>query len=128
MVKRVVREALTEDLPSGRDLTTELLFGPRDIARGVFIVKAPGVVCGVDLLSEVFGELSGEVEVTPLVKDGDLVEPLARIAHAAGPVRALLAGERTALNLLCRLSGIATLTRAFVEKVRPLGTRVADTR
>lgn len=123
----VVRLALQEDVGPG-DLTSRFLV-PAD-ARGsaVFLVKADGVLAGLPVLQPLFAELDASVEVDLLVEDGAQVSRGARIARVRGPLRSLLTGERSALNFLQRLSGIATLTRAFVDRVAGTRTRILDTR
>jgi len=123
----VIRLALQEDVGPG-DLTSRFLV-PAD-ARGsaVFLVKADGVLAGLPVLQPLFAELDGSVEVELLAEDGARVSRGARIARVRGPLRSLLTGERSALNFLQRLSGIATLTRAFVDRVAGTRTRILDTR
>ena len=110
----IVRRALAEDLGTG-DVTSEATVDPAARARGVFLVKAPCVVAGLDAAIEVFRQLQPDIRVSLARQDGDRCAPGDEIGEVAGSARALLAGERTALNLLQHLSGIATLTRAFVD-------------
>jgi nicotinate-nucleotide pyrophosphorylase (carboxylating) len=125
---RVVRAALAEDLGAG-DVTSEAIFGPDARARAEILVKEAGVVCGVGVAHAVFAALDPDVRFAPLAADGDLVpEPPKTVAVLEGRARALLAGERTALNLLGRLSGIATLTRRYAEAVEGTGATLLDTR
>jgi nicotinate-nucleotide pyrophosphorylase (carboxylating) len=110
----IVRRALVEDVGDG-DVTTEATV-PADLpARGIFLAKWDGIVAGLDVAVEVFRQLDPSVRATVKVPDGGLVRHGETIAEVAGTARALLVGERTALNFLQRLSGIATLTRAFVD-------------
>ena len=92
----------------------------------MFILKEEGVIAGFDVVRWVFEEL-GEIEFLPLVKEGEWLKP-GRIAIIRGKARVLLTGERVALNFLQRLSGIATLTRKFVEKVKGTKAKILDTR
>jgi nicotinate-nucleotide pyrophosphorylase (carboxylating) len=93
------------------------------------LVKEPGVVCGLPIVAAVFAALSPAVAVAPLVADGDRVATTpAEIARITGPTRAILSGERTALNLLGRLSGIATLTARCVAELDGTGAALLDTR
>jgi nicotinate-nucleotide pyrophosphorylase (carboxylating) len=125
---RVVASALAEDLAFG-DPTTEGLFGPEAEASMSLLVKEPGVVCGLPIVAAVFAALSPAVAVAPLVADGDRVATTpAEIARITGPTRAILSGERTALNLLGRLSGIATLTARCVAELDGTGAALLDTR
>ena len=127
-VGRVVAAALAEDLVLG-DPTAEGLFGPDDTCETVLLLKEPGVVCGLGLVAAVFAALDPRVVVTPLRADGDAVGAVpTQIARVAGPTRAVLAGERTALNLLSRLSGIATLTARCVAELEGTGAILLDTR
>lgn len=126
-VGAIVRRALAEDVGPG-DATTAALGLSDKPARAEIVVKEPGVVCGLDVAAEVFGALDGSVKFDKEVGDGARVKSgdvAAKLDGRAGP---LLAGERTALNFLQRLSGIATLTAAFVEAVGPDGPAIMDTR
>jgi nicotinate-nucleotide pyrophosphorylase (carboxylating) len=118
--------ALAEDVGAG-DRTSLALVPPGTRARGRLAAKERLVVCGLPLLARVFGRL-GAVAVTLHAKDGDRAEPRQVLATAEGDARALLAGERLVLNLLQHLSGIATLTRACVERVGGTRLVVRDTR
>lgn len=123
----LIRLALQEDVGPG-DLTSRFLV-PAD-ARGsaVLLAKADGVVAGLPVLEPLFAELAPAVEVDLLVADGDRVAKGTLLARLRGPLRGLLTGERTALNFLQRLSGIATATRAFVDRVAGTQARILDTR
>jgi nicotinate-nucleotide pyrophosphorylase (carboxylating) len=124
--RAAVRHALAEDLPDG-DVTSEATVPVATRARGTFVCKAPAVVCGLDVAREVFRQVGG-VRFTPRAKDGDRVAKGAAIADVSGRARAILAGERTALNFLQQLSGVATMTRAFVELARGTRAKILDTR
>jgi nicotinate-nucleotide pyrophosphorylase (carboxylating) len=127
-VARVVAAALAEDLVMG-DPTGEGLFGPDDTCVTVLLQKEPGVLCGLGVVEAVFAALHPRVSVTPLHSDGDTIGAVpAEIARISGPTRAVLAGERTALNLLSRLSGIATLTARCVAELDGTGAILLDTR
>ena len=110
-----VAMALREDLAQRGDLTTAAIFPPGASARARVIAKAPGVVAGMQAFALVF-EILGGVEVEPLTRDGAAVAPGGLVFQLHGDLHALLAGERTALNLLQRLSGVATLTAEFVRR------------
>ncbi len=110
----LVRRALDEDLGGG-DITTEATVGANERARGVFLVKADCVLAGVDIALETFRLLDPGVRATIRKQDGERCQPGEEIAGVAGSARALLIAERTALNLLQRLSGIATRARRFVD-------------
>jgi nicotinate-nucleotide pyrophosphorylase (carboxylating) len=123
----LVARALIEDVGSG-DVTAEAVVPEDASGRATITQKEPGVVFGLDVAAEVFrqagaGPLEGRVE------EGDWRDQVpATVANVAGPARALLAAERTALNFLCHLSGVATLTATFVGRVELTGARVLDTR
>src|SRR5919201_202768 len=110
---RVVAEALAEDVRGG-DVTTEAVVGEDVKCTAQLRLKEPGVVCGLDAAEAVFRVLDPDVRFEPLARDGERVDDVpGAVARVEGPARAILTGERTALNLLGRLSGIATLTRRF---------------
>jgi len=110
----IVRRALAEDVGVG-DITTQAVIDPDQPARGVLLSKSRCVLAGLDVASEAFRQLDPEVVVEARRTDGDRCEPSAVVAEYRGRASALLTAERTALNFLQRLSGIATLTRQFVE-------------
>lgn len=122
-----LRRCLEEDIGTG-DITTECCVEPDSFSRGRFIAKAEGVVCGLFVAERVFYLVDGRVTLRPLVRDGDFVKKGDIIAEIEGPSRGILTGERTALNLLQHLSGVATRTREAVEKVAGTKTRIVDTR
>lgn len=124
-IRDVVRRAIEEDLGPG-DVTSLAIVPPDRVADGVFLAKTPLSVSGLDVAREVFAYVDATVEWRSLANDGDTCEPGQRLATVHGSARALLAAERTALNLLQHLSGIATLTRAFVDAAGAL--TVLDTR
>jgi nicotinate-nucleotide pyrophosphorylase (carboxylating) len=110
----LVRRALDEDVGTG-DITTEAIVPPTARARGVFLVQAACVVAGLDVAFEAFRQIESSVTVAAGRRDGERCRPGEEIAAVRGSARALLVGERTALNFLQRLSGIATRARAFVD-------------
>jgi nicotinate-nucleotide pyrophosphorylase (carboxylating) len=110
----LVRRALDEDVGSG-DVTTDATVDPVQRARGVFLIKADCVLAGLDVACEVFRQLDPGVAVETMRHDGDGCRAGEEVASVTGTARALLVGERTALNFLQRLSGIATRARRFVE-------------
>jgi len=124
----VAGRALAEDLGSG-DLTSEELFGVGDRCEAMILLKEAGIVCGLPVARAAFRKLDEAMEIERLVGEGEVVTEAPReIVHLAGRTRALLGAERVALNLLGRLSGIATLTRRFVEAVEGTGVAILDTR
>ena len=118
---------LAEDIGSG-DITTMSCVPQEARSVGRFVAKEPGVVCGLEILTRVFSLIDPAVVVTPAVAEGDRVEAEAVIAEITGPSRAILQGERLALNLLQRLSGIATRTAEAVAQVAGTKAKVCDTR
>jgi nicotinate-nucleotide pyrophosphorylase (carboxylating) len=138
-----LRWALQEDLDRAGDVTSLALVPPGRFARGIVLVKEPGVLCGVDLLASIFRMVSEELSrrgrprisfsrkalrVTIHCRDGAKVKAGDVVARLYGPARVLLAGERTALNLLCHLSGVATHAARFADAVKGTRARILDTR
>lgn len=122
-----IRRAIVEDIGSG-DVTTNSTV-PADARTQVQIVaKQAGVIAGLDVAQMVFRQFDDEIVFRGNVSDGDEVSQGQVLAEVSGSVRALLTGERTALNFLGRMSGIATLTRQFVEAVKGTGAVILDTR
>jgi nicotinate-nucleotide pyrophosphorylase (carboxylating) len=123
----LLRSFLSEDIGSG-DITTETTVPAAQRARGEVIAKAPLVLTGIELFSEVFRLLDPTAEAEFISRDGDELSPGQIPARVMASARALLTGERVALNLLQRLSGVATLTRRFVRVVEGTGAEILDTR
>ena len=126
-VQQAVRRALAEDLGPG-DVTSEALIPRQAHGRAFIVCRAPGVVAGLTVAREVFRQLKPSASFKPLTADGRRVRRGERVAEIVGPVRTLLAGERTALNFIQRLSGVATLTRQCVEAVADHDVKILDTR
>jgi nicotinate-nucleotide pyrophosphorylase (carboxylating) len=126
-LRSIVRDTLNEDLGAG-DVTTEALVGEDHRSTVSVLVKQEGTVAGLPVAEEVFRQLDPEAEAERLVREGEWVAEGTRIARITGKTRALLSGERVALNFLQRLSGIATATRRVVRAVEGLNCRVLDTR
>ncbi len=122
---RLIDAALAEDLGGG-DVTSDPLFAQDVLAGGRLVAKAAGVLCGSGVFRRVFERLDPAVTIALRAADGDALAVGDVVCDLRGPARALLSGERTALNLIQRLSGIATLTRGFVEAAP--GVRILDTR
>jgi nicotinate-nucleotide pyrophosphorylase (carboxylating) len=126
VVRELVARALAEDIGPLGDLTASLV--PADARAAVDVVaRADGVLAGTSCATEVFSQVDPAVRVQWLLDDGDVVAPGTKVGEVSGPLRPVLTGERTALNFLCHLSGIATLTRRFVESAGPTA-RIWDTR
>lgn len=127
MIDDLLRSALKEDIPY-LDVTTDFLLPDDHTSSAYYIAKADGVVCGLDIALRTFALAGGNVEVTVLVQDGDTVKQGDILARMHGSTKTLLKGERTALNILQHLSGIATATRRCVDLVAGTKATIADTR
>lgn len=128
LVVRAIADALAEDLGLAGDITTDATVPADAVASGTIAARKPGVVSGLDLAEEAFRTLDGDVRFERLHEDGASVPATASIARISGNARALLTGERVALNFMGRMSGIATLTRAFVDAVAGTKATIIDTR
>ena len=126
LYREIVRRALAEDLRWG-DITTDAIVPGDRLAKGLFVVRARCVLAGLDVAAEAFRQLDPHVTIERYRRDGEGCEPGEQVAAVSGFAAALLTAERTALNFLQRLSGIATLTRCFVEASAGAVT-VLDTR
>ena len=126
-VSQAIRRALAEDIGSG-DVTTDSIVPVDASLRGRIVAKQTGVVAGLTIAEAVFRELDEHITFNAQVTDGAKVENKTVVAEVVGPARALLTGERTALNFLGRMSGIATLTRQFVDAVSTTHAVILDTR
>ena len=122
-----IRRALAEDLGTG-DITSQAFIPASQRSEAVIIAKEDCVVAGMDSATEVFRLVDPKIEVREVKTNGDRVAKGEQVLHAEGPTRALLAAERTALNFLQQLSGIATLTRQFVDAVAGTKAVILDTR
>jgi nicotinate-nucleotide pyrophosphorylase (carboxylating) len=128
LIEPLVRAALAEDLGRAGDLTTDALIAPDARATGAIRARTAGRVAGIDAARLAFELLDPAVQVDVQAPDGTAVEAGATILRVAGPARALLSGERVALNLLGHLSGIATATAALVAAVAGTPAAIGDTR
>ena len=126
-ISTIVQRALQEDIGSG-DVTTEWTLPAALHQRGRLIAKAAGVAAGLDVARIVFATIDKSVRFVPRVADGAAVSARQTVATIDGPARSILAGERVALNLLQRMSGIATLTSRYVAAVRGTKAVILDTR
>jgi nicotinate-nucleotide pyrophosphorylase (carboxylating) len=127
-VARVVAAALAEDLAAG-DPTSDGLFGSDATCLMTLLQKEPGVACGLGIAAAVFAALDPRVVVTAVHADGEYLAAVpVELARIEGPTRSILSGERTALNLLGRLSGIATMTASCVAELAGTGAVLLDTR
>ncbi len=128
LIEPIVRAALAEDLGRAGDVTGAACIPEGSRMRAVFAARKPGVLAGIDCVRLSVLAMDPKASVTLRLRDGDAFEAGAVLAEVEADARAFLAAERTALNLLGRLCGIATLTRAYVEAVAGTGARIADTR
>lgn len=119
--------AFEEDIGIG-DITTEATVSPAQKGKGTLIAKSSGIIAGLPVAERVFAKLDANLSFRSLVSDGDLVKAGTPIVEVEGSAKTILMGERTALNFLQRLSGIATLTAQFVEAVADYDTKIVDTR
>jgi len=126
-VDTLIQLAIQEDIGTG-DITTENLIPNNLIVEGAFIAKECGIVAGLPVVEYFFSRLDKNIFYKQWVKEGTSVSKGETIAEIHGAARVLLSGERIALNFLQRLSGIATLTAQFVDRVKPLKTSIMDTR
>lgn len=130
-IPSIVAQALSEDLGgevnADRDLTAQLLPADKQ-ASATVITREPGIFCGQRWLNEVFIQLGAQVSVEWLVNDGDKLTANQTLCHLTGPARILLTGERTALNFLQTLSGVATEVSRYVAELSGLHTQLLDTR
>lgn len=126
--KALLQVALEEDLGDAGDITSSAIFGSDEICQAVIAAKEAGVLSGVSLVEPLFRLVDERVTCTAELQDAAQVKPSDVIARLEGPVRGILAGERTILNLLQRLSGIATLTSRMVERIGSNPARLLDTR
>lgn len=126
-LRDLVRQSVTEDVGSG-DATTAVTVGAADLGQAEVTARESGCVAGLPLLDLLFGELDPAVRVERLVYDGAVVEPGQVVARLCGPLCSILTGERTALNFLQHLGGIATLTSRYVAAVSGTSCQVLDTR
>ncbi|PKM92538.1 MAG: nicotinate-nucleotide diphosphorylase (carboxylating) [Elusimicrobia bacterium HGW-Elusimicrobia-4] len=124
--KTIIKLALKEDAPKG-DITTNALIPKNKIILARFVAKAPGIICGLDVAKAVFQQLDKKIIFTKFNKDGQKVKSGQVIAKVTGKARAILTGERTALNFLQHLSGIATTTKMFVVQADN-NSKIYDTR
>ena len=128
LIRPIVQAALAEDLGRAGDVTAQACIPADARLTADFVVRKPGTISGMACARLAFHELDPTAEFIEEVQDGDHVEAGAVLARVSGNARAVLSAERTALNLLGRLSGIATLTRAYVAAVEHTDARIVDTR
>ncbi len=128
VLRDVVARALAEDLGVLGDLTSSAVIPEGSSGRGAFVARATGVIAGTAAATEVFRQVDERVALSWELEDGARVDAGAGLAAVEGDLRSILIAERSALNLLCHCSGIATLTARFVDAVSGTGARIRDTR
>lgn len=128
LVDRAVAEALAEDLGLAGDLTSQAVLPPDATAAAVLTAREAGVIAGLPLAAAAFRQIGDGVTFTPRVRDGEAVAPGTVVATVSGNARHVFSAERVALNFLNRLSGVASLTRAYAEAVEGTGAKICDTR
>jgi nicotinate-nucleotide pyrophosphorylase (carboxylating) len=128
LVARAVEAALLEDLGLTGDITTNATVGAAANATAAFAARGPGVISGLDVAREAFRMLDPEIAFEAMVSEGDHVDAKTVVAEVSGSARAILTGERVALNFMGRMSGIATLTRRYVDAISGTKAQIADTR
>lgn len=124
---KAMQLALDEDRFQG-DITTQAIVDPNQLGLGYIEAKAEGIIAGVDVATQVFMASDPELEITATVRDGQRIYPGERILDVKGRIASILFGERTALNFMQRMSGIATRTNMYVERVSHTNAAILDTR
>ncbi|MCS7201736.1 MAG: carboxylating nicotinate-nucleotide diphosphorylase [Dictyoglomus sp.] len=127
LLRKIVEEALEEDIGFG-DITTESIVPNNLYAKALIIGKEEGIIAGIPIAEEVFKYLDPSINFSPKVLEGERIEENKIIVEIYGKAKAILTGERTALNFLQRLSGIATFTNYCVSIAKPYGVKILDTR
>ncbi|MBC1736007.1 carboxylating nicotinate-nucleotide diphosphorylase [Listeria seeligeri] len=127
LMNQAIQAFLVEDIGQN-DLTSDSIFGNDILGEGVFLAKETGIVCGVEIPGKTYQFLGGEIDYKPYKKDGDLVQAGDIIGVVTAPVRTLLSAERVILNLMQRMSGIATQTNFAVNQLDDPTIRICDTR
>lgn len=126
-INKVIDRAFKEDM-SDKDLTTNILFDKNKVSEAYIMTREKSLICGVNIVKRIFRKLDPAMKITCYKYNGDLAKRNDKIITLKGKTRALLSGERTALNFLAYLSGISTLTHEYVEKIKPYPVQILDTR
>jgi nicotinate-nucleotide pyrophosphorylase (carboxylating) len=127
-IEDLIAAALQEDLAGLGDLTSELLIPATAMGKGKIVVKSAGIIAGLTVAQRVFKKVDSKIQIDCKIEDGARVAPFDEILTIHGSIRGILTGERTALNFLQRLSGIATLTAKFAERIAGTNAKILDTR
>jgi nicotinate-nucleotide pyrophosphorylase (carboxylating) len=128
LVERAVRAAVAEDLGLAGDITTRATISPMATAKAAIVAREDGRIAGLECASTAFRIIEPNIRFEISVADGNDVKPSETVAKISGPAAGILTGERVALNFLCHLSGIATLTRGYVNTVKGTGAHICCTR
>jgi nicotinate-nucleotide pyrophosphorylase (carboxylating) len=126
-IRHLIESSLSEDIDKG-DLTSEAIIDEDLLTKGMIVAKEEGVIAGLEIAKMVFCQLDPNLVFKSSFKDGNKVMRGEEVATLRGKVKSILSGERTALNFLQRLSGIATLTSKYTEKIKDTGVKILDTR
>ena len=126
-ISRLIEEALLEDIGMG-DITTDTTVSPDAVGTGEIRVKEPGVIAGLEVAAAVFSTVDPEILFSPASSDGSYAEAGTVVASITGRLASILKAERTALNILQRMSGIATVTKKFVDTIKGTNAKITDTR
>jgi nicotinate-nucleotide pyrophosphorylase (carboxylating) len=126
-IERLISTVLREDIGPG-DITSQAVVDPNLKGTAVIQAKEKGILAGIKIAKKVFEKTDPNLKFTPFFKDGDRIKPQQKIASIKGSIRSILKGERTALNFLQQLSGVATYTSRFVDKVKGTSVKILDTR
>jgi len=126
----LIRSAISEDMGGFGDITSKYLIPESSMSTGYIICKEAGggYLSGMDIAAYIFEEIDPEIKVNPLKQDGSILKDRDRVCNIEGPAVSILKAERTALNFIQHMSGIATLTSKFVNIARPFGVKIVDTR
>ena len=127
IIEKIIKLALEEDLGLG-DITSDNIFTPQNRARAVVVAKEDMVLCGLDIARQTFWLVDEELSFKPLKQDGDKIKKGEKVLELEGRTLSILKGERTALNFMQRMSGIASASREYVEIAKPYGVMIVDTR
>jgi len=127
-IRQILIDALREDIGEGDITTDTLISSEASFEKARIIANSEGILAGVEIAREIFRLISPQTIFKKWLKDGDIFKQKDILLELEAPARAILKGERVALNFLQRLSGIATLTRKFVDLVSPYGVKILDTR
>ncbi len=128
LIYSIIQQALSEDLDSEGDITSQAIFTDDDRAEAVIRSKEPGILSGAYLIEPIFNTIDRNLSLSEVAEEGSVLETGEPICHISGPIRSILSGERTVLNFLQRLSGIATQTAHFVSLIQKTGAKLLDTR